>query len=287
MSQRGDEEYFAGIAILTNLQSHEDEIKAGEHFLRALELGCDAFNKEWIGWSSLFTYFQMKNDVVQACDAARKVLEFDPQEPNIRGGALEYLAAQAALAGDFKSALDLAEKGLTIANLDPVNVCRLSLVKAEALFGKTQGLFESGDWQKVQFKEKINETRSAFKYCKEVCKGVSSQDPSLAGVSSDINNRLMALNAIQKGTVGGCFIATAVYGSYDAPEVLVLRQFRDLTLARSSAGRLLIRSYYAISPALAGHISNTQRLRKFIREDILNSFSRLLERKYSGRSTRL
>ena len=46
----------------------------------------------------------------------------------------------------------------------------------------------------------------------------------------------------------GCYIATAVYGSYDCPEVWVLRRFRDNFLARKWYGRVFIRVYYAISP---------------------------------------
>jgi uncharacterized protein YjbI with pentapeptide repeats len=48
---------------------------------------------------------------------------------------------------------------------------------------------------------------------------------------------------------GGCYVATAIYGSYDCPEVRVLRRFRDQYLGRSFAGRLTIRAYYATSPA--------------------------------------
>ena len=49
---------------------------------------------------------------------------------------------------------------------------------------------------------------------------------------------------------GGCYIATAVYGSYDCPEVWTLRRFRDYSLSRSWYGRTFIRVYYAISPKL-------------------------------------
>lgn len=42
---------------------------------------------------------------------------------------------------------------------------------------------------------------------------------------------------------GRCYIATAVYGSYDCPEVWVLRRYRDYYLKNSSSGRLFIRLY--------------------------------------------
>ena len=48
----------------------------------------------------------------------------------------------------------------------------------------------------------------------------------------------------------GCYVATAVYGSYDCPEVWTLRRFRDNTLAETWYGRAFIRTYYAISPTL-------------------------------------
>ena len=48
----------------------------------------------------------------------------------------------------------------------------------------------------------------------------------------------------------GCYIATCVYGSYDCPNVWVLRRFRDNVLASSWHGKLFIKVYYAISPTL-------------------------------------
>ena len=49
---------------------------------------------------------------------------------------------------------------------------------------------------------------------------------------------------------GGCYVATAIYGSYDCPEVWTLRRFRDNTLAKTWYGRAFIHTYYAISPTI-------------------------------------
>lgn len=49
----------------------------------------------------------------------------------------------------------------------------------------------------------------------------------------------------------GCFIATAVYGSADAPEVVTLRSLRDQLLLPTMHGRAFVRCYYYFSPLLA------------------------------------
>lgn len=48
----------------------------------------------------------------------------------------------------------------------------------------------------------------------------------------------------------GCYVATSVYGSYDCPQVWVLRRFRDRFLKRYALGRGFIRLYYRFSPGL-------------------------------------
>lgn len=55
----------------------------------------------------------------------------------------------------------------------------------------------------------------------------------------------------------GCYVATAVYGSYDCPQVWTLRRFRDNRLAASLPGRAFIRLYYAVSPALVRRVGGT------------------------------
>lgn len=66
-------------------------------------------------------------------------------------------------------------------------------------------------------------------------------------------------------STGGCYIATAVYGSYDAPEVMVLREFRDERLRRTALGRTFIATYYALSPSLARRLPRHKRLSARIR----------------------
>ena len=56
---------------------------------------------------------------------------------------------------------------------------------------------------------------------------------------------------------GGCYVATAVYDSYDCPEVWTLRRFRDETLAQTWYGRAFIHTYYAISPTLVKWFGDT------------------------------
>ena len=55
---------------------------------------------------------------------------------------------------------------------------------------------------------------------------------------------------------GGCYVATAVYGSYDCPEVWTLRRYRDYTLALSWHGRIFIKMYYAISPIIVKYFGH-------------------------------
>ena len=57
---------------------------------------------------------------------------------------------------------------------------------------------------------------------------------------------------------GGCYVATAVYGSYNCPEVWTLRRYRDYTLAETWYGRAFIHTYYAISPTLVKWFGETE-----------------------------
>lgn len=65
-----------------------------------------------------------------------------------------------------------------------------------------------------------------------------------------------------KSSSSGCYVATAVYGSYDCPEVWTLRRFRDFTLAETWYGRAFIKTYYAISPTLVEWFGHTEWFKK-------------------------
>jgi uncharacterized repeat protein (TIGR01451 family) len=60
---------------------------------------------------------------------------------------------------------------------------------------------------------------------------------------------------------GGCFIATAAYGSALEPHVVALREFRDRYLQRTRLGRAFIGFYYRHSPPIADFMADHAWLR--------------------------
>jgi len=67
------------------------------------------------------------------------------------------------------------------------------------------------------------------------------------------------------GGGGGCFIATAAYGSYLHPHVQVLRDFRDRHLLTNPVGQAFVHFYYRYSPPLAAVVAEHDSLRVLMR----------------------
>lgn len=75
----------------------------------------------------------------------------------------------------------------------------------------------------------------------------------------------------------GCFIATAVYGDFEAPQVRTLRAFRNNYMEKTTLGRLFIRIYYRISPPIASHINRHSVQCIFVRK-VLDAVVKIIEK---------
>lgn len=88
----------------------------------------------------------------------------------------------------------------------------------------------------------------------------------------------------KKRKKGGCYIATAVYGSYDCPEVRTLRRYRDDRLSKQLCGRVFIKTYYAVSPVIVRLFGKARWFNRLSRSALDSFVAKLNARGYaSGR----
>ena len=72
-------------------------------------------------------------------------------------------------------------------------------------------------------------------------------------------------NADHEADDGGCYIATAAYGSPFATKIDLLRSFRDTYLVKSPLGRKMVDFYYRNAEPWATWIAKHDTLRAFVR----------------------
>lgn len=75
---------------------------------------------------------------------------------------------------------------------------------------------------------------------------------------------------------GGCFIATAAYGTDTAEELDILREFRDAVLLSNSLGAEFVSLYYKTSPPIADFISQQEILRTAVRAGFVDPIVKIL-----------
>jgi hypothetical protein len=87
--------------------------------------------------------------------------------------------------------------------------------------------------------------------------------------SGGSTNTDSSASAGKSGGGGGCFIATASFGSKFEKHVQLLRRFRDLYLMPNRIGRAFVNAYYRYSPPMADFIAGHDTLRAMVRYSLI------------------
>jgi tetratricopeptide (TPR) repeat protein len=116
--------------------------------------------------------------------------------------------------------------------------------------------FRSGKSSKLRARSCIHE----YDY-QDVCRKCGWSRSELKKIDTGSTSRSDRSN----GEGDDCFVATAVYGDIDHPDVCQLRRFRDETLHRSTLGRAFIAWYYRYGPSLAEHVEERPAFKRGIR----------------------
>lgn len=97
-----------------------------------------------------------------------------------------------------------------------------------------------------------------------LCRFLTEYERSVQNWMDGKNGSQAILKNINKDK-GNCYIATMVYGDYDHPNVLELRNYRDNSLKKTYLGKKFIKLYYQISPIIVQKIKHKKLLNYLIK----------------------
>jgi len=99
---------------------------------------------------------------------------------------------------------------------------------------------------------------------------------TISNIQSQLNQVTNRQSSSSSSSSGGCYIATMAYGSYEHPQVIELRKFRDNTLSKTAFGRGFIRIYYKYSPKLVELLKDKNLVNQSIKS-VLNTLIRIIK----------
>lgn len=106
----------------------------------------------------------------------------------------------------------------------------------------------------------------------EIANHIRNNKQIIVGINSTLNS----IKTKQQRSSGGCYIATSVYGSYEHPQVIKLRSFRDNKLLQNRFGILFVKAYYFVSPKLAKWLGKKPSIQIKVRK-LLDKLIRVIE----------
>jgi hypothetical protein len=168
-------------------------------------------------------------------EAAQVTLAWDPNpEPSISGYKVYFGKAS----GHYSSVIDVGNHA----------ACLITGLDAGVTY-----FFACTDYNSTGIESSFS---NEIVYTVPVANPAPSPSPASSPASSTSSS---------SGGGGGCFIATAAYGSYLAPEVMALREFRDRYLLTHGPGQAFVDGYYRISPPVATFIAEHEALKTAVR----------------------
>lgn len=130
------------------------------------------------------------------------------------------------------------------------------------IINKGQMLKNLGTIDSSDFKSRVNDSMTLMERI-----ALMDMDSQCRRYYSENKSTLSSI----KSQLGGCYIATMVYGDYDHPQVMVLRNFRDTFLSKRNWGREFIKFYYKHSPGWVEKLKNHKNINRTIKV-VLDAF---------------
>jgi len=154
-----------------------------------------------------------------------------------------------------------------------VIICQNILVE---IFNKSNNMFDN------LYQKKENDLRTLYSITQKVKKALTflrhyyMNENTIQHYKETLKNihehEINMNNALNKS----CYIATMAYGSYEHPQVIELRKFRDNSLSKSSFGIGFIKIYYEYSPKLVEYLKDKPIVNLIIKS-FLNTLIRIVK----------